>query len=90
MPTVSSGLTCGTWSARSEGVVIIAQAHMRKGIVADLTAEMATNAASISLQNRIPMADSIIIATAMAFGATIWTQDEHFKGLPNIRFFKAY
>ncbi len=74
---------------RGEDTAIIAQAHMQQGTVADLTAELATSAATISLKQHIPMADSIIIATARAFGATIWTQDEHFKGLTEIRYFKG-
>ena len=74
---------------RGEDAAIIAQAHMQQGTVADLTVELATGAAAISLQNRIPMADSIILATALVFGATIWTRDEHFKGIPGIRYFRG-
>ncbi len=34
----------------------------------------------------LPMADSVILATARAFGATLWTQDEHFKGIEGMRY----
>ena len=74
---------------RGEDAAIIAQAYMQQGTVVDLTVDLATGAAAISLQNRIPMADSIILATALVFGATIWTQDEHFKGMPGIRYFRG-
>jgi hypothetical protein len=35
------------------------------------------------------MADSFIYATAQAFGATLWTQDDHFKGLPRVNYKEA-
>jgi predicted nucleic acid-binding protein len=38
--------------------------------------------------NGLPMADSLIYATARAKGAELWTQDAHFKGLPGVRFFE--
>jgi toxin FitB len=74
---------------KGEEAAIIGQAHMQLGTVADLKAELAVNAAAISLEERIPMADSIILATARAFDATIWTQDDHFKGLAKVKYFIA-
>ena len=74
---------------RGEDAAIIAHAHMQQGVIVNLTVELATDAAAISLQNRIPMADSIILATARSFSATIWTQDEHFKGLPETNYFRG-
>ena len=35
----------------------------------------------------LPMADSLIYATAQAHGATLWTQDAHFQHLPGVRYF---
>ena len=35
----------------------------------------------------LPLADSLIYATAKRHEATLWTQDEHYKNLPNVRFF---
>ena len=35
----------------------------------------------------LPLADSLIYATAQARGAVLWTQDEHFKDLPGVKFF---
>jgi len=35
---------------------------------------------------KLPMADSIILATARSFKATLWTQDFHFANLPDVRY----
>jgi predicted nucleic acid-binding protein len=59
---------------------------MFQGQVADLTAPLALSAAAISIELKLPMADSILLATARAFNSTLWTQDEHFKGLENVQF----
>jgi predicted nucleic acid-binding protein len=40
------------------------------------------------VENKIPMADSIILATARLYGATVWTLDEDFSGLPDVRFYQ--
>ena len=71
---------------RGEGDALQAVAAMQQGMVVDLDAGIALNAARMSLEHKLPMADSIILATAKAFGATVWTQDEDFKGLPGVRF----
>jgi len=74
---------------RGEEAAIVAQAHMQQGTIVDLNAEVAIAAATLSLELHMPMADSIILATARAFDATIWTQDDHFKSLPKVNFFPA-
>jgi predicted nucleic acid-binding protein len=43
-------------------------------------------AALLSLEHKLPLADSIILATARAHKATLWTQDEHFKNLPGVEY----
>jgi len=35
------------------------------------------------------MADSFILSTAWSEQATLWTQDEHFSGLPGVEYIKA-
>jgi len=35
----------------------------------------------------LPLADSMIYASALRHEATLWTQDEHFKDFPNVRYF---
>jgi predicted nucleic acid-binding protein len=72
---------------RSENEALQAVALMRQGNVVDLTSELALKAAKVSTEYKIPMADSIIFATAQAFQATIWTQDEDFKSLAGVKFF---
>jgi len=46
-------------------------------------------AAGMSLELKLPMADSIIYATAKMHNATIWTQDSDFKGLENVKYFRG-
>jgi len=59
---------------------------MLQGTVIDLNVELSLNAAKLGIQHKIPLADSIILATSMAHEATIWTQDADFKGLPQVKY----
>lgn len=66
-----------------------AQQHvgdMKLGKIIDLDESLALSAAKLSADLKIPMADSLILATARANNATLWTQDEHFKALDGVRF----
>ena len=63
-----------------------AVAQMKQGSVVDLTEDVALSAALVSLRHKLPMADSLILATAQRRGAILWTQDAHFKGLPSVRY----
>lgn len=60
-----------------------AVALMREGQVIDITLHLALSAAATGL----PMADSLIYATAQLHGATLWTQDAHFAHLPGVKLF---
>jgi len=60
---------------------------MQKGMVVDLTAPLAIAASKLSLENSLPMADSIILATAREFDATVWTQDSDFEYLDGVKYF---
>ena len=71
---------------RGEGDALQAIAVMLQGEVVDLDADLAMDAARLSLELRMPMADSIILATASAVDATLWTQDVHFRDVPNVRY----
>jgi toxin FitB len=71
---------------RDEGQALQAVAVMQQGTVIDLDAHVALAAARISLERKLPTADSIILATAKAHEATVWTQDADFKGLPGVQF----
>jgi predicted nucleic acid-binding protein len=65
-----------------------AVAMMYGGRIVDLDREIALIAAELSFELKLPMADSIILATARANDAILWTQDEHFKGLAGVKYIK--
>jgi predicted nucleic acid-binding protein len=60
---------------------------MLAGQVIDLNDSLAMSAAQIAVDLKIPMADSIILATAREYDSMLWTQDEHFKGMEDVKFF---
>lgn len=62
-------------------------AHMRFATVVDLDLEIALWAAKLSIEEKLPMADSIILATARKYVATIWTQDVDFKNIKGVKYF---
>lgn len=72
---------------RGENSALQAAALLRQGDVIELTEDIALRAARLSTTHKIPMADSIILATAKANNAIIWTQDDDFKGLEGVRYF---
>ena len=57
-----------------------------RGQLVALSDEIALEAALLSLEHKLPLADSIILATARTYQATLWTQDEHMKNLPNVEY----
>lgn len=59
---------------------------MLQGTVINLDIEISLNAAKLGVQHRIPLADSIILATGIMHKATIWSQDVDFKGLPQVKY----
>jgi predicted nucleic acid-binding protein len=61
---------------------------MKQGRVVDVTERVALQAAHISIRYKMPMADSLILATTWIEQATLHTQDEHFKGLPGVEYKK--
>lgn len=63
-----------------------AVAIMYDGMVVDLDREIALIAANLSFELKLPMADSIILATARVHDAILWTQDEHFKDIEGVRY----
>lgn len=63
-----------------------AAATMRQGRVVDLDEGLAIEAAELGGSLKLPLADSIIYATALANGAELWTQDADFEGLESVRF----
>jgi len=74
---------------RDESHALQAVALMQQGTVVELTASLALSAATLSATLRLPMADSIILATARAYGATLWTQDADFENVEGVRFIRS-
>ncbi len=63
-----------------------ATAAMQQGKVVDLDATLAVNAAKLSHDLQLPLADSIILATARFNTATLWTQDGDFKEIEGVEY----
>jgi predicted nucleic acid-binding protein len=72
---------------RGDEEALKAVAIMSLGSVVDLTREIALSAAVASLELKLPMAGSIILASARSFDAELWTQDEHFSGIDRVNYF---
>lgn len=71
---------------RGQGPALQAAAVMAQGQVVDLGFNLALSAARLSTEHKLPMADSIILATARAYHATLWTQDADLEGLDDVRY----
>ena len=71
---------------RDEGTALQYIAVMQQGRVVDLDAALALRAASLGRRHKLPLADSVIYATAQRAGAIVWTQDSDFEGLEDVRF----
>lgn len=72
---------------KNEESATLSFAVMRKAKILDVNPTIAVNAARISHELKIAMADSLIIATARFVGATIWTQDLDFKNIEGVKYF---
>jgi len=71
---------------RSEEEALQSVAIMQEGQVIDLNPEISINAAKISFDLKLPMADSIILATSNLYHATLWTQDGDFKNIQGVKY----
>lgn len=74
------------YQQRGEGDALQAVALMEQGNVVELDSPLALSAAKVSLDLKIPMADSMILATARHYGAMLWTQDADFKTVDDIQY----
>jgi predicted nucleic acid-binding protein len=70
----------------SESEALKAIAFMQQAHVVVLDATTALSAAKISVEMKLPMADSIILATSRAYDARLWTQDADFFGIEGVEF----
>jgi len=71
---------------RGEGDALQAVAVMQQGLITELSGPVALGAARLSVDLGLPMADSIMLATARMWDATLWTQDSDFEGVPGVKF----
>lgn len=71
---------------RGEDAALQVVAVMQQGTVVDLDAGLVLTAARVSVERRLPLADSIILATARQHDAVLWTQDADFATVPGVRY----
>lgn len=71
---------------REESSALQAIAVMQQGFLVDMDTNIALNAAKLSIEHDLPMADSIILATAQSYDATLWTQDSDFAKIDRVKY----
>ena len=71
---------------RDETEALKAVALMQQGRVVDLSVPLSLSAARISVTESLPMADSIILATARMYNAVLWTQDSDFSSIAGVKY----
>ena len=74
---------------RTETDALQAIAVMQQGRTVDLDPRIALRAARISIDLKLPLADSVMLATAREYDSTLWTQDTHFYGIPGVKYKEA-
>lgn len=70
-------------AGRDDALQVVA---MRQGRIIDLDDRLSLDAAELSVATRLALADSIMLATARAHGAMLWTQDADFEGIDDVHF----
>ena len=71
---------------RDESAALRAVAAMEQGTLVDVNEPIALHAAQLAIEHKLPMADAMILATARACGAVLWTQDADFDGIEGVRY----
>jgi predicted nucleic acid-binding protein len=76
------------WLKRERGdeEAIIAAAQIAKTQVVPVTVTLALTAADLGLEHGLPMADSLVYATAVSMGAELITSDGDFASLPGVTY----
>ncbi len=74
---------------RSENEALQVVAAMQQGKIVEMDSRIALSAARISIDHQLPLADSVMLATARMNNAVLWTQDSHFEGMPDVKYKKA-
>lgn len=73
---------------RDESMALQCVAVMQQSRIVDLDAALSLRAAALGLRHKLPLADSIVYATARQADALLWTQDADFEHLPGVRFWR--
>ncbi len=71
---------------QDEDAALLSVGLMSYGREAELSRAIAMEAAQISRELKLAMADSVILATARVNNATLWTQDAHFKDMESVKY----
>jgi predicted nucleic acid-binding protein len=71
---------------RGQSEALKSVAEMRQGRVIDLDSSLVLSAARASLDLKLPLAGSVILAIAREHGATVWTQGSDFKGIERVKY----
>ena len=74
---------------KEETDALRAVAAMQQGSVLPLDEGLALSAARLSLDAKLPLADSIMLASARTAGAALWTQDKDFEGMEGVHYIEA-
>lgn len=72
---------------RDDATALHCVALMQQSKVVELDSALALRAAALGVRHKLPLADSIVYATAQAAGAVVWTQDSDFEELNDVRYF---
>jgi len=62
--------------------------QFRSFIIIENDYDIALQSSELGIKYKLPLADSIIYATAMKYNSEIYTLDKHFEGLPNVQYFE--
>ena len=73
---------------RDESSAIQVVGLMQQAKVIEVSSKISIQAAKLSYERKMPMADSLIYTTARQNNAIVWTQDTDFKELDDVKYFK--
>lgn len=71
---------------RDEDTALQTIVQLQKYQIENIDDSLSLQAARISCEHKIPMADSMIYAVALKYNAVLWTQDKHFKKFLNVKY----
>jgi predicted nucleic acid-binding protein len=77
-----------TLQQRDEDAALQAVSLMEQGQVIPLDSAIALAAAKLGITHKLPLADSVMLATARAHDAVLWTQDSDFEGIPGVKYIR--